>query len=106
MGDTKSLDWINADRHTDTERNIQGFLSSLGDLVREGGGVCTVRQITGLQSFNAHALECIELVNFQCTAIYWTALPPYSALHCTALGEVFKSLDIVKYIYNFFALLF
>ena len=68
-GDTKSLDWINADRHTDTERNIQGFLSSLGDLVREGGGglVCTVRPSTGLH------LYPLNYTVFVSKAVHFTA---------------------------------
>ena len=38
-----------------------------------------------IHSFNVHALDCIELVDFQCTAMYWTALFPLlcTTMHCT-----------------------
>ena len=93
--------------------------SSSGDLVRCVGGCCALYSralvyifyplnytvfLSQAVRFTAKFLKKIHTFNaLQCSGLHCS---PHSALHCTLLGKVFKSLDIVKYIYNFFALLF
>ena len=54
---------------------------------------------TALKSLYSKLLICSAL---QCTGLHSS---PYSAQYCTVLGKVFKSLDILKNIYKYFALL-